>query len=62
MKKLILSILFILCLSFQASAWNPMVVVSGSGGLPACAKDSGTLVMDESGMSTNGWPGLSADA
>lgn len=31
MKKLILSILFILCLSFQASAWNPMVVVSGSG-------------------------------
>ena len=32
MKKLILSILFILCLSSQASAWNPMVVVSGSGG------------------------------
>jgi len=32
MKKLIISILFILCLSFQASAWNPMVVVSGSGG------------------------------
>jgi len=30
--RLILSILFILCLSFQASAWNPMVVVSGSGG------------------------------
>jgi len=30
MKKLILSILFILCLSFQASAWNPMVVVSGT--------------------------------
>lgn len=32
MKKPILSILFILCLSFQANAWNPMVVVSGSGG------------------------------
>ena len=32
MKKLILSILFIICLSFQASAWNPMVVVSGGGG------------------------------
>ena len=31
MKKLILSILFILCLSFQASAWNPFVVVSGGG-------------------------------
>ena len=31
MKKLILSTLFILCLSFQASAWNPMVVVSGGG-------------------------------
>ena len=31
MKKLILSILFILCLSFQASAFNPMVVVSGGG-------------------------------
>ena len=31
MKKLILSILFILCLSFQASAWVPTVVVSGSG-------------------------------
>ena len=31
MKKLILSILFIICLSFQASAWNPMVVVSGGG-------------------------------
>ena len=30
MKKPILSILFIFCLSFQASAWNPMVVVSGS--------------------------------
>ena len=30
MKKLILSILFIFCLSFQASAWNPMVVVSGA--------------------------------
>jgi len=29
MKKLILAILFILCLSFQASAWNPMVVTSG---------------------------------
>ena len=28
MKRLILSILFILCLSFQASAWNPMVVVN----------------------------------
>ena len=31
MKKLILSILFILCLSFQTSAWNPTVVLSGSG-------------------------------
>ena len=31
MKKLILSILFIICLPFQASAWNPMVVVSGAG-------------------------------
>jgi len=30
MKKLILSILFILCLSFQASAWNPMVTLSGT--------------------------------
>ena len=32
MKKPILSILFVICLSFQASAWNPMVVVSGGGG------------------------------
>ena len=36
MKKLILSILFILCLSFQASAWNPMVVVSGGGAVDHC--------------------------
>jgi len=28
--RLILSILFIVCLSFQASAWNPLVVVSGT--------------------------------
>ena len=62
MKKLILSILFILCLSFQASAWNPMVVVSGSGGLPACAKDSGTLVMDESAMSGDSSSSLDANA
>ena len=34
MKKLILSVLFIFCLSFQASAWNPMVVVSGGGADP----------------------------
>jgi len=40
MKKLILSILFILCLSFQASAWNPMVVVSGGGSTPPdCSED-----------------------
>ena len=30
MKKLILSILFILCLSFQASAWCPTTVLSGT--------------------------------
>ena len=30
MKKLILSLLLILCLSFQASAWNPMIVTSGT--------------------------------
>jgi len=35
MKELILSILFILCLSFQASAFNPMVVLSGSGSVSA---------------------------
>jgi len=34
MKKLILSILFILCLSFQASAWNPMMLLSG--GVASC--------------------------
>ena len=32
MKKLILSILFILCLSFQASAWVPTAVLSGTSG------------------------------
>ena len=31
MKKLILSILFILCLSFQASALGPMMLLSGGG-------------------------------
>ena len=36
MKKLILSILFIICLSIQASAWNPMVVVSGSSAESPC--------------------------
>ena len=32
MKKLIISILFILCLSFQASALGPMMLLSGGGG------------------------------
>ena len=35
MRKLILSILFILCLSFQASAWCPTVTLSGSISAPA---------------------------
>jgi len=44
MKKLILSILFVICLSFQASAWNPMVVVSGSGNpCPPFYADSGVV-------------------
>ena len=43
MKKLILSILFILCLSFQAVAWNIMVVGSGT---------SETVVDGEIGDST----------
>ncbi|MBW2003104.1 MAG: hypothetical protein JRI72_00605 [Deltaproteobacteria bacterium] len=30
MKRLILTLLFIFCLSFQSSAWNPMIVGSGS--------------------------------
>ena len=48
MKKLILSILFILCLSFQASAFNPMIVVSGSG--------SGGVVCDDcSGATMFAW-------
>ena len=42
MKRLILSILFILCLSFQASAWNIMVVGSGKGTTPP-AGCGGTL-------------------
>ena len=42
MKKLILSILFILCLSFQASAWNPMVVLSG-GGVATC--DTSNIIL-----------------
>ena len=45
MKELILSILFILCLSFQASAFNPMVVVSGSGGVCVSAA---TAIGDDS--------------
>ena len=36
MKKLILSILFILCLSFQASALGPMVVLSGTSSSVTC--------------------------
>ena len=36
MRKLILSLLFVLCLSFQASAWNPMVMGSGVGS-PVCS-------------------------
>ena len=31
MKKIILSILFVVCLSFQASALGPMMLLSGSG-------------------------------
>ena len=40
MKKLILSILFILSLSFQASAWNPMVVVSGTSESAGCVPEA----------------------
>ena len=49
MKKLILSILFILCLSFQASAWNPMVVVSGGESCPGefCADWNDVAIDDE---------------
>ena len=36
-RRLILAILFIFCLSFQASAWNPMVVVSGTSSSIGCA-------------------------
>jgi len=41
-RRLILSILFILCLSIQASAWNPMAVVSGTSGTPNCAGNKGS--------------------
>jgi len=48
MKKLILSILFILCLSFQASALGPMSLMSGmgtSGGgdFPVCDGSTGSF-------------------
>jgi len=36
MKRLILSILFILCLSFQASAWVPTHVMSGNTSESSC--------------------------
>ena len=35
-RRLILSILFIICLSFQASAWNIMVVGSGNQSSASC--------------------------
>jgi len=36
MKRLILSILFVICLSFQASALGPMMMLSGGGCIPDC--------------------------
>jgi len=65
MKKLILSILFILCLSFQASAWNPMVVVSGSGGLGPELHVSANAASDPNGNeadATTGWTDEGASA
>ena len=54
--RLILSIIFILCLSFQASAWNPMVVVSG-GGVSGWSTDfvdcTAGNVDDQTGWETN---------
>ena len=49
MKKPILSILFVICLSFQASAWNPMVVVSGGESCPGefCADWNDVAIDDE---------------
>ena len=57
MKKLILSILLILCLPFQASAWHPMVVVSGTieeaSPCPPFYADSG-VVWSWDGQHTSG--------
>ena len=61
MKKLILSILFILCLSFQASAFNPMIVVSG-GGAASCVKDTTDPVMDYLGGEADGGMNLTSNA
>ena len=36
MKKLILFILLSLCIVFQASAWNPMIMTSGTSGVFSC--------------------------
>ena len=52
MKKLILSILFIFCLSFQASALGPMMLLSGSG-------ESAIACLDET--YTIAWTGDLAD-
>ena len=54
MKKLILSILFILCLSFQASALGPMMVLSGSGtgGITSCAGIKGSEDTTTTGTSS----------
>ena len=44
MKKLILALLFILCLSFQASALGPMMFLSGSGAGFTCGSE---LICDD---------------
>jgi len=69
MKKLILSILFILCLSFQASAWNPMVVVSGGAGAGAGSPCTGSLHCDDwesnnltTGSLPDAWDASSVDS
>jgi len=63
MKKLILSILFIICLSFQASAWNPMALLTGSGcGNPSWYADAIISWNGDHCSGTNYWVETDGDS
>lgn len=65
MKKLIIYILafvFLSGVSFASDLKKKIIAKKKGGGAVACAKDSGTLVMDESSMDQDGELSLGSDA